>query len=236
MKSRQAFLLFAAMACALGGTGCSSSRWAVNPTTPSGDYGAFVTFSTSAQTTGLLDRRSEAVEREAEIAALEQDYKQYTDLWKMSFADKDFDTMEEAMARRIETRLQLRKLGWEEKGSVALEEGEPLPDDYGFWRGWLWDFRDHSETLKTVGNWLLGIGLGTYAAGVWDLDDLTGGGGDSTAEAQATALQASSESDKNVVRGNNNTVKDAPQDRPWTVQGDNNLIDYQQDTTASREL
>ena len=100
-----------------------------------------------------------------------------------------------------------------------------------------WDWRNGVESTKSIAMLALATGAGTYAAGMWDEDDIFGGD-DDDAQALADALVANSQSKKQVaeVNGQNNklTIKDLPQDRAVqlsiTGAGNDVTIDLQQDT------
>ena len=107
----------------------------------------------------------------------------------------------------------------------------------GFWRGQFWDWRP-GERLKSVASLAAAAAGASFAAGMWDMDDITGGGNDETKaiNAASDSLRASAERNKNVIRvGNGNTIeaKDLNQADTFTLEaGANNtiVIDFQQDT------
>lgn len=208
--------VFALVACAMLFTGCGTVR--VQPVGPSGELAAMVTITSSATHTRVkpVSRMTNAEKIAYHTAELE------------AAKDAEDDTLINYHLRMLNVAMAVAPVIEGEPHALTHDEQEP-----GFWRGLLWDWRDPTESLKSVGNLALTLGVATYAAGAWDFDDLTGDDGSDTANAQARALEASSRRDKNEVRGDNNTFKDVPQDRAFYVEGHNNSFDFQQDTGKS---
>ncbi len=108
-----------------------------------------------------------------------------------------------------------------------------------------WDWSNGVESTKSLAMLALSAGAGTYAAGMWDEDDLFGSDNDDKqTEKLADALIASSQSKKQVaeINGQNNTVtlKDLPQDRAVQLRvtgtGNDVTIDLQRDTQADTTI
>ena len=212
------------------------------PLSPSGSPGVTVGFTMPIGTATTSTQTTQAPNTFADVSAddLRADIELYRAARLEALKDRDADTVDQAFKAIQAAKDELHRRG--------LTVHQPFIDtapgvtavgtrreEYGFWKGLLFDYRTKGEGVKTSFSQIaiayLG-GLALHETGLVDMSSLPFYSSDDNSAALNRASQSldrasDSAANKNIVRGNNNEVTGLPQGERLVLDGSGNTVAFQ---------